>query len=361
MILNYPSANDPNGVWEIKGGCDVAESYRTNPIITGSGTYTVSSNSKSVEITGIVLPSNPQNRYAWYIVTDNHGRQALTTSGTQSFGIKFKANGGSEQTEGQLPCSAYNYTYQTSIDATFETNIPIFDTSEHKEAYVTAQTDEEALAILNQYCVNKNINIFIGCIGLLPPEPPAPAIDYKNYAYFDGTLAIMEVPSTIFETDINSDWTVEVVFYDTRLHASAEKFVVDIGNERAYCRKRYGSYYAISGSQTSTMTASASEGEHTAIINDNRKCYIDNTYIGDWIPYGSSTDVGNTLHIGGRGDGGQLWDEYIKKVKVTKNSTGDVICEYKPAIIDNEACFYDEINDSKLTTTGLTVMDTIPS
>jgi len=202
--------------------------------------------------------------------------------------------------------------------------------------------------------------MYFGCIAL-PPEPPAPAIDYKNYAYFDGTLTPMEVPRAVFETDINSDWTIEVVFYDTRSNPSNEAYPICLGSERAYCRKRHSRYYAIAGSTTSTMYANASAGEHTIIINDNRKCYVDETYIGDWSPYGTSIDAGNLLYIGARDDGGWKWDEYIKKVKVTKNSTGDVICEYKPAIIDNEACFYDEINDSKLTTTGLTVMDTIPT
>ena len=191
MILNFPSANDPNGIWELKAECDTAESYRTNPIFTGSGTFATAYSSETCDVIDFIAPSNPQGRFAWFITTDSDGRQLLLSNGTQSFGVYYDVNGSGRNSSGEIPCGKYNYSYQTSIDATYETNIPIFDTYEHKEAYVTARTDAEALEILEQYAVNYKKDIcYISCVHV--PEPPISwDFEYTNLSIHQASDSIL--------------------------------------------------------------------------------------------------------------------------------------------------------------------------
>jgi len=169
MILNYPSSALPNATYTINSYCDSSESYRTNPIINGEWfTGTSSSGKKTGLITNFYPPSNPNGRFGWYISTDSYGRQSIISAGTNGCGIYYSINGGTPQTSGQIPSDIYNYNYELYFDnAVFETNMPIFDTYEHKEAYVNAATDAEALEILEQYAVNYKKDIcYISCVAL---------------------------------------------------------------------------------------------------------------------------------------------------------------------------------------------------
>ena len=157
ITLNYPSEAIPEATFSITGGCDTLETYRTNPILSGSWNSDSQSlgTHREIVITDLTSPFDPSRRFAWYIVEDANGRQSIVNSGTQNFGYVFTINGSSPQVIGQLPFT-YNYNYESGFDnAIVETNIPIFDTFEHKEAYVTANTDDEALQILAQYSVNR--------------------------------------------------------------------------------------------------------------------------------------------------------------------------------------------------------------
>lgn len=239
MILNFPSANDPDGVWELKGGYDTAESYRTNPIITGSGTYRVSWNTQTVEIVEFIPPSNPQGRFAYYLWTEESGRQTLSSSGSQNFGVYYSTNGSGRTSTGQIPCDTYNYRYQISIDATFETNIPIFDTSAHKEAYVTASTDEEALTILQQYAINPvpvPTKCYVGCVNV-----PKDNSDLQCLIDYDSLT--MESVSDAITTDIdwneatfgNKKWKLEFMFssYSGSGVSSGDRTILQLGSDRA--------------------------------------------------------------------------------------------------------------------------------
>lgn len=169
MILNYPSSALPNATYTVNSYCDSSESYRTNPIITGEWfTGTSSSGKKTGLITALYPPSNPNGRFGFYIATDSDGRQSIVSTGTNNCGVYYSINGGTSRTSGQIPPDVYTYNYEAYFDnAVFETNIPIFDTSAHLEAYVTAATDAAALEILEQYAVNYKKDIcYISCVAL---------------------------------------------------------------------------------------------------------------------------------------------------------------------------------------------------
>ena len=202
MILNYPSAALPNATYTINSYCDSSESYRTNPIITGEWfTGTSYSGKKTGLITSFLPPSDPTGRFGWYLHTESPtGRQSIISSGTNGCGVYYSENGSTPQTTGELPQGLYTYDYELYFDnAVFETNIPIFDTSAHLEAYVTARTDAEALEILEQYAENYKKDIcYISCVAL--PQPPAPEweFEYTNLSIYQASDYVV--------TDIN--WNI---------------------------------------------------------------------------------------------------------------------------------------------------------
>ena len=166
MKLNYQTTNDPDGYYEIFGGVDDTEEYRTNPITTGLYSMVAKTNQyRSGQITGTVLPAHPNNRYGWYIsVNSTETHVILNCSGTQNFGLKFKRNGSTEQTSGEMPVDVYNDDYQKEMTERITTNIPIFDNATNRNAYISASTDEEALQILREHAINYIVKCYKGCM-----------------------------------------------------------------------------------------------------------------------------------------------------------------------------------------------------
>ena len=166
MKFNYQTTNDPDGFYEIFGGVDDTEEYRTNPIATGL--YCCVSKDKryhSGEILGVYLPAQPAGRYGWYINGNSTETQViLSSSGRQNCGVRYKPDGSSETSQGQIPVGTWNNSYQKEMAEKITMNVPIFDTYANKDAYVTASTDEEALQILREHAINYKLKCYIGCM-----------------------------------------------------------------------------------------------------------------------------------------------------------------------------------------------------
>ena len=356
MILNYPSQALPNATYTVNGYCDSSESYRTNPIITGSWyTGTTWSGKKSGEITGYVSPSNPSGRTGFYINIDSNDRQSIVSSGTNACGIYYSTGGGTSQTSGQIPSDVYNYTYEQYFDnAVFETNIPIFDTLAHREAYVTAQTDAEALEILEQYAINYKKDIcYISCVAL--PTPPGP--EFKTWAHFDGQHIL------VLGNDWYSKYDHKVTFewYDDDEYNDCFRFG-DNDASRLYCRRRYSQYYMPGPGIESSQYWSGNVGvTHLMINNDEEhKNYIDGNYIG--IVGSWNDNSSNKYCIAGRDTAGNYkCPVYVKQFKIESISTGDVLMDLKPCIFEGTHYLYDAINGTYYAVEGLECLDNLPS
>lgn len=214
MILNFPSNSQPDGYYEVKSNCDIDESYRTNPIIRGHWTSKASWTTLfQYEILEFIPPSSPSGRFAMYIHQDSDGRQMVLFSGTNDCGYYYSKDGSGRTSIGQFPGDYYDYTAEVGFSGWIETNIPIFDTYAHKEAYVTAQTDAEALEILEQYAENYKKDIcYISCVAL--PQPPAPSylFNYENLTI----PTIQDVVDTGIKWDTDTfsgkSWRIELKY-----------------------------------------------------------------------------------------------------------------------------------------------------
>lgn len=288
MIFNYPSKALPNATYTINSYCDSSESYRTNPIITGEWfTGTGSSGKKTGLITNFYPPSNPNGRFGWYISTDSYGRQSIISAGTNDCGIYYSINGGTPQTSGQIPSDIYNYDYELYFDnAVFETNMPIFDTYEHKEAYVNAATDAEALEILEQYAVNYKKDIcYVSCVALPQPPDPSYLFNYENLTI----PTIQDVVDTGIKWDTDTfsgkSWRIEL------------KYTKSSGGEQ-------GIFYFNNVNNASIVTSS---GGYLQYYNSNLNPKYTTLY---------SNIIKGTDNIALEYDGNGTLDIYIDDVKV---------------------------------------------
>ncbi len=155
LYFDYPSMQQPNASYSVIGGCTVDEDYRTDTILSGSEHCGVSNSSRTRQTTldGLTTPFDATKRYAFYVTTNANGEQTLTSSGTNNFGIAYSyidsSSGSGTGTIGQIPCYVFNNTYRIDFGGVYQTNIPIFATSEEKEEYVNRNTsDARAIELL---------------------------------------------------------------------------------------------------------------------------------------------------------------------------------------------------------------------
>ena len=181
-------------------------------------------------------------------------------------------------------------------------------------------------------------------------------IIFKNYAKFDGTGIML--PYTI-----NSDYKVTVEFYETEY--GANNCVIgnnySTGSYYSHLTKYNNNWYASQGSSDYLLTGWTGNVLHKFVNNNgNNQNVLDENIT---MAYTPTTNTSIYYMIGCRESlTGWGYSGYIKSYKIESISTGDVICELKPCLFDNETpCLYDTVNRKFYYANGLTVMDTIPT
>ena len=192
-----------------------------------------------------------------------------------------------------------------------------------------------------------------------PAIPLGGAITYKNYVHFTDGIGFT-LPFTI-----NPDYKITVVFNDTvyKLGNAIIENTADSTHLRfgGYQTSANNSYYSSRGSQVG-FWGTWSSGTHTFICNNgNNHSVFDGIEVTAYTP----TTVPNAnIHLGG----GDIHGEeqrtspgtYISRFKIESLSTGEVICDLRPAIQGQSThCMYDIINDIAYTSSGLEAVDDI--
>ena len=174
---------------------------------------------------------------------------------------------------------------------------------------------------------------------------------YKNYAQF--TNGGFFLPFTV-----NSDYKVTVEFTDTEYVNN--NIILDNSVSANYLRfVVYGNQYYSSSGTSQSSWGSWSAGSHTFVCNDgNGK----NTFDGDIVQDYTPTTYNANMSIGIAFDSTTIIASttYISRFKIESISTGDVICDLKPALISNTSpCMYDIVNNAIYVPNGIQVVDTI--
>lgn len=196
----------------------------------------------------------------------------------------------------------------------------------------------------------ENINIKVRLYDYIIPT-------FKNYAKFNGTGIVLPF-------EINSNYKIICDFYETT-YQTGQCIVGDTYSESVSGILLYtdsNSYVIGHGgySGINSIIASWSSGLHNIIVNnDSSQCVLDNTNTESFTPTTLSNyyyTVGCKVNANTRPYYG-----YIKEYKIESLLTGDVICDLKPAIVNNNACLFDIITGNIYTATNMTVVDIIPS
>lgn len=178
------------------------------------------------------------------------------------------------------------------------------------------------------------------------------SIEYKNYLKFNGEGIIL--PWTI-----NSDYKVEVTFYDTTYYN--DRAVIGNDNSTSYFHlTEFSNKYFYQTSYNSESSFGPwSAGEHTIIYNDeDGKISFDGTVVGN-----SNIPDNNSVHyqIGGRGSrtAVQAYYGYIKDCKIYSKSTGTLLYHLRPAEVLGLSCLYEEVTGKLFSNATVEVVDTI--
>ena len=184
-------------------------------------------------------------------------------------------------------------------------------------------------------------------------------ITYKNYVHFTDGIGFT-LPFTI-----NADYKITVVFNDTVYKLG--NAIIDNTYSSNYLRfggyqtSANNGYYSSRGTQVS-FWGTWSSGTHTFICNNgNSHNIFDGVEVATYIP---TTLASANIHLGGGDIHGEEQrtspDTYISRFKIESLSTGDVICDLRPAIQGQSThCMYDIINDIAYTSSGLEAVDDI--
>lgn len=157
---------------------------------------------------------------------------------------------------------------------------------------------------------------------------------------------------------VNSDYKITVIFNQT-VFTQDEPILDTAYNSPYYVRLvTYNNLYWSSSGTSQNGWGSWSAGEHTFVNNVNSKNIFDGNEVQNYTP----TDANYYLTIGKVSETAARQitsNTYYKLFKIESISTGDVICELKPAMDGTTACFYDTVNDTIYTANGLVVSDDI--
>ena len=129
---------------------------------------------------------------------------------------------------------------------------------------------------------------------------------------------------------LNEDYKVTVTFYENAYHNDSSV----IGNTHSASYSHLTEYnnrwYTSSDGSEANFGSWVGQTVHTYITNNgNNKNEFDGVEVTDYTPR-TDTNIGYT--VGCRGDANSnKYQEYIKSYKIESISTGDVICELKPA------------------------------
>lgn len=209
--------------------------------------------------------------------------------------------------------------------------------------------------IKNTYAkVNNNWQDLIGTDvnDISETTEPDTKIEFKNYIKFNGSGGIV-LPYTI-----NSDYKITVTFYQTEFTSAENIIGNNYGAGYSHLTPYSGQYWSSSGI-TESGFGSWTAGEHTYISNDGNNY---NTFDGVNVQsYTPTTQSDSNYTIGIRTSTTPI-KSYIKYYKIESISTGDLICELKPALYNGHmACLYDTVSDEIYHIYGMTAVDTIPN
>lgn len=151
-------------------------------------------------------------------------------------------------------------------------------------------------------------------------------IQFGKYAKFSGSAGFI-LPYTI-----NSDYKVTVVFYEDT-YANDAAVIGNTGSANYSHLTEYGNkWYTSAGVGETSFGSWVGQTEHTYINNNgNSKNEFDGVEVTNYTP---TTNSNISYTIGCRGGiTGNRYLGYIGYYKIESLSTGDVICELRPALI----------------------------
>ena len=129
--------------------CTKLEEYRNTPLCSGNFNFQVDNEMqrRNSTFTGATLQTSG-NRAAGYFSNDLEIGDIITTTVGNNF-VLFASSGNALNSPSSLvPRPSITTNYRSSIVGTFSTNVPIFETYQEAFDYVTAQTDEQALQLI---------------------------------------------------------------------------------------------------------------------------------------------------------------------------------------------------------------------
>ena len=182
-------------------------------------------------------------------------------------------------------------------------------------------------------------------------------VAYKNYARF--TNGGFYLPYSID----NSDYKITVEFNDT-VYKNGNGI---LENTRYDTYFRFGVFnyqYYMSSGYSLVITGTWSAGQHKVVINKNNTIELDDNYL---CNYNAPSNFYSLIGLGcGNIENGSAEQKispntYVSEFKIESISTGDVICDLKPALVGNIPCMYDLINDIVYSSAGMEVIDSIPN
>lgn len=151
-------------------------------------------------------------------------------------------------------------------------------------------------------------------------------IQFGKYAKFSGSAGFI-LPYTI-----NSDYKVTVVFYEDTYANDAAVIGNTSGSYYSHLTEYNSRWYTSSGTRETSFGSWVGQTEHTYINNNgNSKNEFDGVEVTDYTP---TTDVSYYYTIGCRGTiNSNKYSGYIGYYKIESLSTGNAICELRPALV----------------------------
>ena len=190
---------------------------------------------------------------------------------------------------------------------------------------------------------------YLETVGHKEDLPQNPLV-YKNYAKFNGE-------GIILPWKLNSDYKIEVVFYETTYRNDACIIGNSYTSTRSHLTEYSNKYYTSTGSSEGNF-GTWSSGEHTFINNNgNNHNEFDGVEVTNYTP---ATDSGVSYTIGCRVNlTSNAYYGWIKSYKIYSISNGTLLHDLRPAEVLNQACLFDVVEKRAYYANNLQAVDTI--
>ena len=235
-----------------------------------------------------------------------------------------------------------------------ETSLTISDLSINADSVIDIYTDRYGVSPTNVIITDGQITL------TFPPQAVAlgvkvrvipERIEFRTYAKFNGYG--VQLPFNIM-----TDYKITVKFYETSYVNETSILGNSNGDIRAYLAwtEYSNKWYVSNGSGETNFGSWVGEVDHTIVVNNGNN---HNELDGEEV---TTYSVGNTsvnIIIGSCNPNltARGWQGFLKEFKINSITTGDLICQLKPATIGNKSCLYDTVSHIVYNVTNLTVMD----